>query len=131
MFSGAIPLMNGTWSEDFEVSLDEAKVVVAEPGSNLSDFGPSTLYFESRILAHIIATTLIPRKVALNSLSSRDVIVLYCLLKRILEASLVDLSDYTPVEVSSTYNACAVGNMGYVLTDDKWSKKGFIKAKVD
>lgn len=82
MFSGAIPLMNGTWPEDFEVSLDEAKVVVVEPGSNLSDFGPSTLYFESRILAHIIATTLISRKVALNSLSSRDVIVLYCLLKR-------------------------------------------------
>lgn len=53
------------------------------------------------------------------------------IISRILDASLVDLSDYTHVEVSSTYNTCAVGNMGYVLTDDKWSKKGFIKAKVD
>ncbi|KAM3288473.1 hypothetical protein P3S67_021903 [Capsicum chacoense] len=82
-FSGRVPYMNGCWPEDFEVSLDEAKVFISEPGSNLADFGPSTLCFENRILAHIIATTLFPRKGSFSSLSDRDVFVLYCLLKKI------------------------------------------------
>ncbi|KAL3332595.1 hypothetical protein AABB24_032924 [Solanum stoloniferum] len=76
-----IPYMNGPWPEDFEVTLEGAKTVVAEPGSNLSDF-PLSLCFEHRILAHIITTTLLPRKGSLSNISNRDVFVLYCLLKK-------------------------------------------------
>lgn len=81
-FSGDIPFMTGCWLDDFEVTLDEAKIFVAESGSDLSDFGPSTLCFENHILAHIIATTLLPRKGSLSNITDRDVFVLYCLLKK-------------------------------------------------
>ncbi|KAH0669715.1 hypothetical protein KY285_023874 [Solanum tuberosum] len=74
--------MNDVWPHDFEVSLEGAKLVVAELGANLTDFGPLSLFFEHRILAHIIATTLLPRKRCLSSISNRDVFVLYCLLKK-------------------------------------------------
>jgi len=82
MFFGVIPYMNGVWPHDFEVSLEGAKLVVGELGANLTDFGPLSLFFEHRILAHIIATTLLPRKRCLSSISNRDVFVLYCLLKK-------------------------------------------------
>ncbi|KAG5580428.1 hypothetical protein H5410_051055 [Solanum commersonii] len=39
------------------------------------------LCFENRILAHMIVTTLVPRKGSLSNISSRDVFVLYCLFK--------------------------------------------------
>lgn len=81
-FSGDIPFMTGCWLDDFEVTLDEAKIFVAESESDLSDFGPSTICFENHILAHIIATTLLPRKGSLSNITDRDVFVLYCLLKK-------------------------------------------------
>lgn len=81
-FSGVIPFMTGCWPDDFEVTLDEAKIFVAESESDLSDFGPSTICFENRILAHIIASTLLPRKGSLSNITNRDVFVLYCLLKK-------------------------------------------------
>ncbi|KAG5599089.1 hypothetical protein H5410_030459 [Solanum commersonii] len=59
-----------------------AKSTVDEPGAKLSDFDPLSLYFEHRILAHIIATTLLPRKGSLSNISNKDVFVLYCLLKK-------------------------------------------------
>ncbi|MCE5165776.1 hypothetical protein HAX54_012241, partial [Datura stramonium] len=71
------------WPDDFEVSLDEAKSFIAEEGTTLSDFVPSTIYFENQILADIVATILLPRKGSLSSLSGIDVFVLYCLLKKI------------------------------------------------
>uniref|UniRef100_M1DWF5 Ulp1 protease family, C-terminal catalytic domain containing protein n=1 Tax=Solanum tuberosum TaxID=4113 RepID=M1DWF5_SOLTU len=81
-FFGVIPYMNDSWPDDFEVTLKGTKSAVAENGSNLSDFGPLSLCFEHRILAHIIATTLLPRKGSLSNISNRDVFVLYCLLKK-------------------------------------------------
>jgi len=81
-FSGVIPYMNGTWPDGFEVSLEGAKSAVAEPDSHIFDFGPLSLCFENRILAHIVATTLIPRKGSLSNISTRDVFVLYCLLRK-------------------------------------------------
>ncbi|KAH0693504.1 hypothetical protein KY285_020601 [Solanum tuberosum] len=74
--------MNGSWPKDFEVTLKGAKTAVAEPGANLSNFGPLSLCFEHHILAHIIATTFFPRKGSLNNISNRDVFVLYYLLKK-------------------------------------------------
>lgn len=82
-FYGRIPFFSGNWPADFEVTLEEATQAIAEKGSNLSDFGPSTMSFEHRILAHIVATTLLPRKSSLSSLTIRDVFVVYCLIKKI------------------------------------------------
>lgn len=46
-------------------------------------------------------------------------------------ASMIDLSSYKPLEVSSTYDTRVFASMGYVLHDDKWSKKGLVKVKVE
>lgn len=73
--------MNGSYPTDFEVTLEEAKAAVAKPESKLSDFGPLDLCFENCILAHIV-TTLLPRKGSLSNILSRDIFVLYCLLKK-------------------------------------------------
>ncbi|KAH0712803.1 hypothetical protein KY290_008378 [Solanum tuberosum] len=69
--------------DQFEVSPEEAKIFVAETGSDVSDFGPLSLGFENRILAHVVATTLVPRKGSLSNISNGDIFVLYCLLKKI------------------------------------------------
>lgn len=74
--------MNGVWLVEFEVSLEGDKAVVSEPNADLSDFDPLSLCFENRILAHIVATSLVPRKDSLSSIFNRDVFVLYCLLKK-------------------------------------------------
>ncbi|KAG5630061.1 hypothetical protein H5410_001778 [Solanum commersonii] len=79
---GAIPYMNGVWPDDFEVSLEGAKIVMAKLIADLSDFGALSLCFKHHILAHIFATTLLLRKGSLISISTRDVLVLYCLLKK-------------------------------------------------
>lgn len=68
--------MNGAWPDDFEVSLEAPKAAIAEKNSDLSDFGPLSFCFEKKTLAHIIATTLVPRKGSLSSISNRDVFVL-------------------------------------------------------
>lgn len=79
---GVIPNMNETWPDDFNVILDEAKVVMAEPSTKLTYFWPLYLCFENHILDHIIATTVLPRKGSLRNISNRDVFALYCLLKK-------------------------------------------------
>lgn len=82
VYSSLVPYMNGICPGDFEVSLEVDKAVVVEPGLDLSDLGLLSLCFENRILAHIISTTLVPRKGSLSKISFRDVFVLYCLLKK-------------------------------------------------
>ncbi|KAH0650390.1 hypothetical protein KY284_030302 [Solanum tuberosum] len=81
-FVGVVLYMNVVCPDDFEISLEGATRAVVEPNSDLSDFGPLSLCYEHRILAHIVATTLISRKVSLSSISTRDVFILYCLLKK-------------------------------------------------
>lgn len=83
-FSGDIPFMHGNlWPDNFEISLEDAKLFVSDTGTDLTNFGPLSLGFENRILANIVATTLIPRKGSLSNISNRDVYVLYCLLKKL------------------------------------------------
>ncbi|KAG5595056.1 hypothetical protein H5410_036288 [Solanum commersonii] len=83
-FSGDIPFMHGNlWPENFEISLENAKLFASETGANFTNFGPLSLGFENRILAHIVATTLIPWKGSLSNISNRDVYVVYCLLKKL------------------------------------------------
>lgn len=81
-FSGAIPLMNGSWPDEFEVSFKEAKQVVFDPYIASSSFGPLSLCFKYRILAYIIATTLIPKKGSLSNITCHGIFVLYCLVKK-------------------------------------------------
>ncbi|KAG5592572.1 hypothetical protein H5410_043086 [Solanum commersonii] len=81
-FFDDVPYMNGVWPENFEVSFEAAKAAVAEPNTDLSNFGPLSLCFENCIIAHIVATTLVPRKGSLSNISTRDVFILYCLVKK-------------------------------------------------
>lgn len=67
-----------SWPKNFEVSLDEAKVVLFE---NPPDIGPNSLKFEHCVLAYMIDTTLLPRTGSFSSLTTRDIFVLYCLVK--------------------------------------------------
>lgn len=62
--------------------MEEARAFIFEKSLKSFDFGPLSLYFKHRILAHIIATTLVLRKGSLNNISSRDVFILYYLLKK-------------------------------------------------
>ncbi|KAG5577878.1 hypothetical protein H5410_058012 [Solanum commersonii] len=83
-FSSNILFMYGNLCPDqFEVSPEEAKIFVVETGSDVSNFGPLSLGFKNCILAHVVATTLVPRKGSLSNISNRDIFVLYCLLKKI------------------------------------------------
>lgn len=43
---------------------------------------------------------------------------------------MIDLSDYKPIEISSIYDLCALSSKGYALVDNKWYKKGSVKAKM-
>uniref|UniRef100_M1DUH3 Uncharacterized protein n=1 Tax=Solanum tuberosum TaxID=4113 RepID=M1DUH3_SOLTU len=81
-FSMDIPYMNGVWPFDFEVSVECAKMAVAKPDSDISDFGPLSLCFEKHILAHIVATAILPWKRLLSNITTRDVFVLYYFLKK-------------------------------------------------
>lgn len=63
-----------SWPKDFEVSLDEAKVMLSENSPNI---GPKSLKLEH----DMIATTLLPRTGSFSSLITRDIFVLYCLVQ--------------------------------------------------
>lgn len=79
---GGILYSNGVQPNDFEVSIKGVKVVSIESHTNLSDFDRLSLHFKNRIVAHMIATTLIPRKIYLSSISTKDLFVLYCFIKK-------------------------------------------------
>ena len=74
--------MNGKWTDDFNFSLDGEKRVVVEPDTHISHFQPLYLRFENHILTHILAITRIPKKGSLSNISTRDVFVLYFLIKK-------------------------------------------------
>lgn len=74
--------MTGSWTENFEVIFDEAKKVFSYPDTNSSTFGPLTLSFYNRFLAHIITTTVIPWKGSLSNVTCRYVFFLYYMIKK-------------------------------------------------
>lgn len=53
-----------------------------EFGTELSNFEPLSLCFENTILSHMIATTLVPRKISPSSISTKELVVLYCIVKK-------------------------------------------------
>ncbi|KAF3655497.1 putative iron/ascorbate oxidoreductase-like isoform X1 [Capsicum annuum] len=82
-FSGEVPFMNSNWSNEFEVGFEESKKFLSNSDSLTTNFGSLSLCFKYCIMAHIVATTLIPRKKSLSNIICRDVFVLYCLPKKI------------------------------------------------
>ncbi|KAG5596210.1 hypothetical protein H5410_037442 [Solanum commersonii] len=126
--------------EDFEVTLEGAKTAMAELDAQLSEFGHLSLCFEHHILAHIIATTLLPKKGSLSNISNRDVteesnpsasLPYGLLISRILVDRLIDLSMFTYNEISATYDSRTFSNMDYVEVGNKWVKKDFVQERVD
>ncbi|XP_070031796.1 uncharacterized protein [Nicotiana tomentosiformis] len=65
-----------SWPDNFEVSFEEDKSMFSE---KTPDIDPKSLKFEHRVLANIIATTLLPRTSSLNTLYLIDMFILYCL----------------------------------------------------
>lgn len=82
-FSGMIPFMNSMCPKDFEVSFEEVKRVLFYSDTVSSTFGPLSLGFTYRIMAHIISTTLIPRKGSLGNITYHVMFVMYYLMKSI------------------------------------------------
>ncbi|KAH0636150.1 hypothetical protein KY285_035895 [Solanum tuberosum] len=74
------PLKN-CWPFDCDVSYDQAKREIAPDPSKLipSHLGPKDLPFESRVIAHIVATTLLSRAGSHSTLTQCDTLFVYCL----------------------------------------------------
>ncbi|KAG5580481.1 hypothetical protein H5410_051108 [Solanum commersonii] len=125
--------------DDFEVTLEGAKTAVAEPRAQLSEFGPLSLCFEHRILAHIIATTLLPRKGSLSNISNRDMFVLYCLLKKYqinwanwFKEYMWESAEESNPSASLPYGFSSLEYcMGYVEVGNIWVKKDSVQKQVD
>ncbi|KAG5580371.1 hypothetical protein H5410_050998 [Solanum commersonii] len=69
------------WPSDCDVSFDQAKheifLDLSQPIP--SQLGPKNLPFETRVIAHIVATTLLPRASSHSMLTQRDTLFAYCL----------------------------------------------------
>lgn len=80
--SGYSAPFKGSWPSDFDVSFEQAKhaIVLDSCDPLSSQLGPKDLSFETRVLAHIIGTSLLPRASSLCVLSQRDTLLTYCLL---------------------------------------------------
>ncbi|KAF3637441.1 hypothetical protein FXO38_23712 [Capsicum annuum] len=94
------------WPENFEVSFEKAKKVAFDPDINLSSFGPLSFCFKYRIMAYIIAAILIPQKGYLSNMTCRD-------------------------KFQQTYDSKTFASIGYILLDNEWCKKDFVKSKLN
>ncbi|KAH0635904.1 hypothetical protein KY289_035819 [Solanum tuberosum] len=79
--SGIMASSKNCWPSDCDVSFDQAKREIAlDPSKPFpSHLGPKDLPFESRVIAHIVATTLLPRAGSHSTLTQRDTLFVYCL----------------------------------------------------
>lgn len=53
-------MYGNVWPNQFETSLEDVRVFFVETGVSTSQFGPLSLGFENRIIAYVVATTLVP-----------------------------------------------------------------------
>ncbi|KAH0633214.1 hypothetical protein KY284_036000 [Solanum tuberosum] len=79
--SGIMAPLKNCWPFDCDVSYDQAKREIAPDPSKLipSHLGPKDLPFESRVIAHIVATTLLSRAGSHSMLTQCDTLFVYCL----------------------------------------------------
>lgn len=82
--SGFYASLKNAWPSDLDVSFEEAKRFIALDNSDPlpSQLGPKDLSFETRVIAHIVATTLLPRVGSLSSLTRSDTLLTYSLVSR-------------------------------------------------
>lgn len=80
--SGFSVSLKNSWPSDFDISFEEAKkAMVLDPSALCpSSLGPKDVSFETRVIAHIVATTLLPRAGSFSTLTVRDTFFTYCLL---------------------------------------------------
>ncbi|KAK4730063.1 hypothetical protein R3W88_023051 [Solanum pinnatisectum] len=79
--SGIMAPSKNCWPFDCDVSFDQVKrELVIDPSKPIpSHLGPKDLPFESRVIAHIIATTLLPRAGSHSTLSQHNTLFAYYL----------------------------------------------------
>ncbi|KAK4731377.1 hypothetical protein R3W88_024365 [Solanum pinnatisectum] len=135
------------WPFDCDVSYDQAKREIALDPSKVipSHLGPKDLPFESRVIAHIVATTLLTQcdtlfvyylvsgvKVHLSSLiivTMTDVIAdptslsFGMLLTPIFEYQYMCLGDFSQVFIKQCYNSRAFQSMGFIHCGSSWLLK--------
>lgn len=80
-FSGVNFFMNGSWPKNFDVLMKRRRLPQTLIQTPLL-LVPLSISFYYRILAHIIATTLIPLKGSLSNVTCRNVFVLYCMIRK-------------------------------------------------
>ncbi|KAK4709056.1 hypothetical protein R3W88_029981 [Solanum pinnatisectum] len=129
------------WPSECDVSFEQAKhELVIYPSATIpSHLGPKYLSFETRGIAHIVATTLLPRAVSHSTFTQRDTLLTYCvvsqikfhlfslpfgmLITRILESHFMCLGDFSPIFIKQCYNSRTFVSMGYSRNDSSWVLK--------
>lgn len=83
--SGITDPPKNCWPSECDVSFEQAKhELVIYPSATIpSHLGPKYLSFETRGIAHIVATTLLPRAGSHSMFTQRDTLLTYCLVSRI------------------------------------------------
>ncbi|XP_070030113.1 uncharacterized protein [Nicotiana sylvestris] len=83
--SGFPMLFKNFWPDDFEFTFDQAKRYIAEcPSESFpNQLGPCDVSFETHVLAHIVATTLLLRIGSFSTFSQGDTFLVYCLVKKL------------------------------------------------
>ncbi|XP_070014826.1 uncharacterized protein [Nicotiana sylvestris] len=78
-------LFKNSWPDDFEITFDQAKRCISECSSESlpNQLGPSDVSFETRVLAHIVATSLLPRTGSSSTFSQRDTFLIYYLMTKL------------------------------------------------
>ncbi|KAK6786089.1 hypothetical protein RDI58_014614 [Solanum bulbocastanum] len=111
------------WPENVKISLEDAKVFVVESDADLTNFGLLSLFFENRILAHIIATTWFQERVYSATSPTEMSCHMVCSSlgsspTRIIMDLFVDISQFKPVVINATYDARTFSTMGRRINSD-------------
>ncbi|KAH0765357.1 hypothetical protein KY285_001228 [Solanum tuberosum] len=96
------------WPTDCDVLYDQAKgELILDPSKPIPPhLGPKYLHFESRVIAHIIGTTLLPRAGSHSTLTQHDPLFGYCL-----------------VSCIKCYNSRAFQSMDFIHSGSSWILK--------
>ncbi|KAG5571104.1 hypothetical protein H5410_060870 [Solanum commersonii] len=116
-FFGVIPYMNGTWPNDFEVSMEGICLYSTTCLRNIE----VTALFGLRITCGKVLRNLIPLPVYHHGL----------LISRFSMERLVDLSMFKPIEISATYDSRTFSSMGYMEVGNRWVRKDSVQEKTN
>ncbi|KAH0781719.1 hypothetical protein KY290_001317 [Solanum tuberosum] len=124
------------WPTDCDVLYDQAKgELILDPSKPIPPhLGPKYLHFESRVIAHIIGTTLLPRAGSHSTLTQHDPLFVYCLVSCIkvhiysftLSAMMDVISDPLAFRLGCfvlCYNSRAFQSMDFIHSGSSWILK--------